>query len=52
MKFFEGWISIFNNKTMNRELQNWARIEYKSDAEFAYHHMITYGRAPTIGVKL
>lgn len=52
MKFFEGWIGLFRNKRVDRDLQNWARIEYKHDAEFAYNHMLTHGVAPTVGVKV
>lgn len=51
MKFFEGWVEIFNNKKIDRDLQNWARIEYKNDAEFAYDHMLKYGIAPSLGAK-
>lgn len=51
MKFFDGWNSLFKNSRVDRDLQNWARIEYKHDAEFAYHHMLRYGVAPSIGVK-
>lgn len=49
MKFFEGWVGLFRNKKVDRDLQNWARIEYKKDSEFAYHHMVTFGTAPDIG---
>jgi hypothetical protein len=52
MTFFEGWVNLFKNKKENKELKAWARIEYKYDAEYAYHHMITHGFAPSIGVKL
>ena len=52
MKFFEGWVSLFKSKKVDKDLQNWARIEYKHDAEFAYNYMITNGTAPVGGVKL
>ncbi len=46
MKFFEGWLSLFKRGKTNTELQNWARIEYKSDSDFAYNYMIAHGTAP------
>lgn len=50
MKFFEGWIGLFKNNKVDRDLLNWARIEYKHDSDFAYHHMVKHGRAPDVGV--
>ena len=47
MKFFEGWVSLFKRSKVNTELQNWARIEYKSDSDFAYNYMIAHGIAPS-----
>jgi hypothetical protein len=49
MKFFEGWVSLFKRGGNNTEIQNWARIEYKTDSDFAYNYMITYGTAPNPG---
>lgn len=49
MTFFEGWLGLFKNGKVNKDLQNWARIEYKCDSDFAYNYMISHGRAPTDG---
>lgn len=51
MTFFDGWVGLFNSKKTNKDILNWARIEYKKDSEFAYNYMIAHGRAPTIGAK-
>ncbi len=49
MKFFEGWVSLFKTRSIDKDLQNWAKIEYKQDSEFAYNYMISNGTAPGIG---
>lgn len=48
LKFFQ---SLFTSGPNDRDLRSWARIEFKSDAEYAYNHMKEYGMAPVIGVK-
>lgn len=51
MKFFEGWIKLFNDRKVNKDLETWARIEYNRDAAYAYNHLITYGVPPHAGAR-
>lgn len=50
-KLFEGWLRGLKSAPSDKDLETWARIEYKKDALFAYNYMREHGIAPTIGVK-
>lgn len=52
MNFFNGIVTVLKeNKLDNSELREWARIEYKDDANFAYDYYLQTGKLPTVGVK-
>ena len=53
MNFFDGLVfALTKNRKENAGLREWARLEYKSDAEYAYNYYQTYGSAPVMGVKV
>lgn len=47
LKLFDSLLSLRSHHK-DSELRNWASIEYKKDADFAYHHIKTYGSAPNL----
>jgi hypothetical protein len=47
LKLFDSLLSIKNHSN-DSELRNWANIEYKKDADFAYHHIKEHGVAPRL----
>lgn len=44
-KFFNGFLS-FARTAKDTDLQAWAKIEYKQDADYAFHYMKEHGFAP------
>lgn len=52
IKLFDGWLRSFALRPQDKDLETWARIEYKKDSAFAYYHMKEFGVAPSVGVKL
>lgn len=49
IKLFDGWVRSLARRPLNRDIENWARIEYKKDSVFAYHYMLEHGIAPSTG---
>jgi len=41
-----------NRSSTDRDLQTWARIEYKKDSEYAYNYIREYGVSPSVGVAI
>lgn len=52
LKLFDSLLSLRRRSHRDSELHNWASIEYKKDAEFAYQHIKKHGVAPVEGVDL
>lgn len=52
IKLFEGWLRGLARRPADKDLEAWARIEYKKDSSFAYYHMKEFGVAPNVGVNL
>ena len=50
LNFFRSLAMICGGRTKSathrNDLMTWAKTEYANDWEFAYHHMVTYGKAP------
>ena len=51
LKLFDGLVSPRRNTPKERDLQTWARIEFKNDADFAYNYMLENGTAPIVGAN-
>lgn len=51
LKLFEALTGNTRTKLRDRDIQAWARIEYKNDAEYAYSYMVEHGIAPNLGIK-
>jgi hypothetical protein len=51
LKLFDGWARLLTTKHSDNDLATWARIEYKKDSVYAYHHMLEHGVAPRFGAK-
>jgi hypothetical protein len=49
LKLFDGWVRSLAPRPADKDLETWARIEYKKDSTFAYHHMKEFGVAPSMG---
>jgi hypothetical protein len=41
---------LFKSPMEDTALRQWARVEYKHDAAWAYHEIVRTGSAPTMGV--
>ena len=52
LKLFNGWLRNINSKPRDKDLQTWARIEYKKDSEYAYNYMVENGVPPSLGVRV
>jgi hypothetical protein len=48
IKLFNRWVRGLG-QSVDKDLENWARIEYKKDSTFAYNHMKEFGVAPNLG---
>jgi hypothetical protein len=48
IKLFKRWVCGIT-QSVDKDLENWARIEYKKDSAFAYYHMKEFGTAPNLG---
>ena len=49
IKLFDGWVRGLSRRPDNKDLETWARIEYKKDSTFAYHYIREHGVAPNMG---
>ncbi len=49
LKLFDALVSPRVSGMTESELKTWARIEYKNDADFAYHYMKEHGKMPNVG---
>lgn len=52
LKLFDGWLQNVARKPRDKDLETWARIEYKKDSEYAYNYMREHGVSPSIGVTI
>lgn len=53
MNFFNGLRDLMTSKTAHdSDLKNWANIEYKKDAVYAFNYIKEHGQTPVIGVKV
>ncbi len=52
LKLFEGWTKNMARASRDKDLENWARIEYKKDSEYAYNYIREYGVSPSVGVTI
>lgn len=50
IKLFDSWLRGLALSPADKDLETWARIEYKKDSTFAYHYMREHGVAPSAGV--
>jgi len=48
IKLFKRWVRGIT-QSVDKDLENWAHIEYKKDSAFAYYHMKEFGTAPNLG---
>lgn len=48
IKLFNKWVRGLA-QSVDKDLETWARIEYKKDSAFAYYHMKEFGVAPALG---
>jgi hypothetical protein len=44
-QFFKGFVAMART-ARDTDLQAWAKIEFKRDAEYAFHYMKEHGHAP------
>lgn len=52
IKLFDGWLrGLALRPAADKDLETWARIEYKKDSTFAYHYMREHGVAPGAGAR-
>ena len=56
-KLFAGLVSLLGNpsptKAFEKEMLTYAKTEYGSDWQYAYHYMLTHkGKGPKMGVTL
>ena len=51
LKLFNDWVHLLSNRPVDKDLATWARIEYKKDSLYAYHHMLEHGIAPGAGSR-
>jgi hypothetical protein len=51
LKLFNDWVHLLSTRPVDKDLATWARIEYKKDSLYAYHHMIEHGVAPGAGAR-
>ncbi len=51
LKLFNDWVHLLSNRSVDKDLATWARIEYKKDSLYAYHYMLEHGIAPGAGAR-
>jgi hypothetical protein len=51
LKLFEGWTKNMARASRDKDLETWARIEYKKDSEYAYNYIREHGIGPSVGVQ-
>jgi hypothetical protein len=51
LRLFNDWVHLLSSRPADKDLATWARIEYKKDSLYAYHHMLEHGVAPGAGAR-
>lgn len=50
-KLYTSLVSMFGTKRpCERDMLTWAKTEYGTDWQYAYHHIKTHGYGPRMGV--
>ena len=52
LKLFEGWVANMGRSSRDKDLEAWARIEFKKDSEYAYNYIREHGISPSVGVTI
>lgn len=49
---FDALIGTKKTGMRDKDLQTWARVEYKADADYAYYYIKENGIAPNAGASI